>query len=236
MAVKRAIADAKELQSTLYRESGMVYTIDDSNVLFGRACIFGPKDTPYEDCPMIYDIEIPHTFPFDPPNVKFITTDGHTRFHPNMYVCGKVCLSILGTWQGEKWSSVMRLSTILVTLQSLMDANPLKHEPGYASTNTSMHTLYATYIEYKCICYILQYIEEYFNHGLDINILARFKDEIIERIPGSLDRLEVRLKKLLEKGDVSCFGLPYNLSDTTSYARCLERVVKLKALQNTDHK
>ena len=60
MAVKRAIADAKELQSTLYRESGMVYTIDDSNVLFGRACIFGPKDTPYEDCPMIYDIEIPH--------------------------------------------------------------------------------------------------------------------------------------------------------------------------------
>jgi ubiquitin-conjugating enzyme E2 Z len=228
MSVKRAVADAKELQTSVYRDSGIFYAIDDSNVLLGRACIFGPKDTPYEDCPMLYNFEIGSTFPFDPPKVTFITSDGCTRFHPNMYKEGKVCLSILGTWTGEKWSSVMRLSTVLVTLQSLMDTNPLKHEPGFASTNTLTHTSYAKYVEFKCICYILSIIEQYYAKSTFIDELEPFKEEMIERIPGTIDRLELRLKRLLEEGTVSCVGLPYSLSDTISYTRCMDRVVKLK--------
>jgi ubiquitin-protein ligase len=235
MAVKRAVADAKELQSTLYKDSGIFYAIEDSNVLLGRACIFGPKDTPYEDCPMLYNFELPNTFPFEPPKVTFLTCDGQTRFHPNMYKEGKVCLSILGTWQGEKWSSVMRLSTILVVLQSIMDTNPLKHEPGYAATNTDTHTLYAKYVEYKCICYILQCIEQYYNHQTFCIELAPFKTEMIDRIPRTLERLETRLRRLVEAGNLLSVGLPYGLSDTISYAQCLERVVKLKALQIPAH-
>ncbi len=231
MSVKRAVADAKELQTNVYRDSGIFYAIDDSNVLLGRACIFGPKDTPYEDCPMLYTFEIPLTFPFDPPKVTFITSDGHTRFHPNMYKDGKVCLSILGTWQGEKWSSVMRLSTILVTLQSLMDTNPLKHEPGFASTTTQTHISYANYVEFKCISYILSNIEYYYANNTFIDELKPFKEEMIERIPGTIYRLELRLKRLLENGEVSCIGLPYSLSDTISYTRCMDRVVKLKGLK-----
>ena len=43
---------------------------------------------------------------------------------------GKVCLSILGTWSGPKWTSIMDITTVLLTLQSLLDENPLHHEPG----------------------------------------------------------------------------------------------------------
>ena len=35
------------------------------------------------------------------------TGGGRVRFNPNLYHCGKVCLSLLGTWsagQGESWS------------------------------------------------------------------------------------------------------------------------------------
>lgn len=233
MAVKRAVADAKELQTSLYRDSGIFYAMEDSNVFLGRACIFGPKDTPYEDCPMLYNFEITNTFPFDPPKVTFITSDGHTRFHPNMYKEGKVCLSILGTWSGEKWSSVMRLSTILVTLQSLMDTNPLKHEPGYANSNTETHRLYAKFIEGKCISYILHCIEQYYTKGRFNQELEPFKEEMLERIPKTLERLEFRLKILLEKGELGCSGLPYGLSGSTGYRTNLDRVVKLKELQNT---
>lgn len=36
--------------------------------------------------------------------VKFLTTGGgRCRFNPNLYNCGKVCLSLLGTWSGPSW-------------------------------------------------------------------------------------------------------------------------------------
>ena len=40
-------------------------------------------------------------YPEVPPKVQLITTGmGAVRFNPNLYNCGKVCLSLLGTWQG----------------------------------------------------------------------------------------------------------------------------------------
>ena len=30
------------------------------------------------------------------------TGGGSVRFNPNLYNCGKVCLSLLGTWSGAK--------------------------------------------------------------------------------------------------------------------------------------
>jgi ubiquitin-protein ligase len=46
----------------------------------------------------------------DPPKVQFLTTGGgRERLNPNLYACGKVCLSLLGTWPGhskaEKWAA-----------------------------------------------------------------------------------------------------------------------------------
>ena len=60
------------------------------------------------------------------------------RFNPNLYNCGKVCLSLLGTWSGgtnEKWDpSTSTLLQVLVSIQSLILVDqPFFNEPGYES-------------------------------------------------------------------------------------------------------
>ena len=76
-----------------------------------------------------FDIEFPPSYPTVPPLVTFKTTaGGRVRFNPNLYACGKVCLSLLGTWLGEKW--IPNTSTLLqvnVNLKlSISDAiNPI---------------------------------------------------------------------------------------------------------------
>ena len=43
------------------------------------------------------------------------------RFNPNLYNCGKVCLSLLGTWSGPGWDpKASTLLQVLVSIQSLI--------------------------------------------------------------------------------------------------------------------
>ena len=121
---RTAISKERELYPNIY------YSFDDANMLKARSMIIGPAGTPYADCPLVYDIEYPKDYPHIPPKVLFITSDGATRFHPNMYVDGKVCLSILGTWSGPKWSPALTTGSVMATIQSLLDENPLRNEPG----------------------------------------------------------------------------------------------------------
>lgn len=59
------------------------------------------------------------------------TGKGSVRFNPNLYASGKVCLSILGTWSGPAWSPALSLSSLLISIQSLMNDKPYHNEPGY---------------------------------------------------------------------------------------------------------
>lgn len=82
-------------------------------------------------------------YPHQAPRVQFLTTRdvirGGTavRFNPNLYVCGKVCLSLLGTWEeGPGWESgESTLLQVLVSLQALIlgSDKPYFNEPGYES-------------------------------------------------------------------------------------------------------
>ena len=97
--------------------------------------ISGPKDTPYEQGLYIFDMTITNEFPTKPPLVIFLN-HGSQRFNPNLYNCGKVCLSLLGTWRGdigESWnSSTSTLFQILVSIQSqILIDEPYFNEPGY---------------------------------------------------------------------------------------------------------
>jgi ubiquitin-conjugating enzyme E2 Z len=228
MSNKRALADYNELQKPLYSDSGIFYHLINENITQGYACIFGPSDSPYEDCPMIYEIKITDTYPFDPPKVKFLTYDGRTRFHPNMYVDGKVCLSILGTWSGPSWASTMRISTVLVTLQSLMDNMPLRHEPGYENREGGIHEAYAKFIENACLNYTINLIKNVKNQKSLPEPLIQFKEEFERRIPGILERFEKRLEKLSEETENHFSGLPYGLVGRTNYNMMLADVLKLK--------
>lgn len=100
----------------------------DSDVRSLRALIIGPPDTPYEFGFFEFDVKFPKDYPLKSPHVKCITTNGgRTRFNPNIYAEGKVCLSILGTWRGnpgEEWSSAQGLESVLISVQSLMSVNP----------------------------------------------------------------------------------------------------------------
>lgn len=58
------------------------------------------------------------------------------RFNPNLYNCGKVCLSLLGTWSGEKWNpEVSSMSQVINSILFLIFVeHPYFNEPGYQSS------------------------------------------------------------------------------------------------------
>lgn len=69
----------------------------DSDVRHVRALIIGPPDTPYEFGFFEFQVKFTKEYPTKAPQVTAITTNaGRTRFNPNIYAGGKVCLSILG--------------------------------------------------------------------------------------------------------------------------------------------
>lgn len=63
---------------------------------------------------------------------------GGLRLNPNLYDCGKVCLSLLNTWNGKKtemWiPGKSTMLQVLVSIQGLiLNAKPFFNEPGYES-------------------------------------------------------------------------------------------------------
>ena len=106
-----------------------------------KTLVIGPPDTPYEYGFFEFAIRFGAEYPVKAPKVDAKTTNrGRCRFNPNIYATGKVCLSILGTWQGEKpgeeWSPAQGLESILISIQSLMSNNPYENEPGYENAKT----------------------------------------------------------------------------------------------------
>lgn len=117
--------------------SGIYLHVDESNIYKFYALILGPKNTPYENGFYAFNIEITDEYPFKSPKVTHLTTGGgNIRFHPNLYSTGKVCLSILGTWNGPKWTSTMTIMSLLQSIRMIMDEDPLRNEPGYNNLNT----------------------------------------------------------------------------------------------------
>ncbi|XP_024987714.1 putative ubiquitin-conjugating enzyme E2 38 [Cynara cardunculus var. scolymus] len=99
-----------------------------------RAVIIGPAGTPYHDGLFVFDVHFPPNYPDIPPMVYYYS--GGLRLNPNLYDCGKVCLSLLNTWTGkgnEKWMpNKSTMLQVLVSIQALiLNANPFFNEPGY---------------------------------------------------------------------------------------------------------
>lgn len=107
-----------------------------------RVLITGPEGTPYENGCFFFDVYL-RDYPRQAPEVNFLTTGGgRVRFNPNLYNCGKVCLSLLGTWSGPGWQpDKSTLLQVLVSIQGLvLVSDPYFNEPGYAGTqNDSVH-------------------------------------------------------------------------------------------------
>ena len=94
---------------------------------------------------------ITNEYPFKPPVVKFCTQDSNIRYNPNLYVNGKVCLSILNTWDGPKWTSTQSISSILLTLQSILNDYPLQNEPGFEGDKSIKSINYNEVIQHETL-------------------------------------------------------------------------------------
>lgn len=95
--------------------------VDEGRCDIMKILITGPEDSPYQNGCFEFDLFFPSTYPFSPPKLTFLTTGaGEVRFNPNLYQDGKVCLSILNTWEGrpeEKWNPYCSLLQVLVSIQ-----------------------------------------------------------------------------------------------------------------------
>ena len=98
------------------------------------AFIMGPLDSPYADRQLEFSIELPASYPMEPPKIKAISR----IYHPNIISTrdpdmsqeqaattgtdlGAICLNI---FKGE-WSPVLTLLSSLISIQQLLaDPNP----------------------------------------------------------------------------------------------------------------
>lgn len=139
---KRGITIARELgglRNSLPSSwhSSIFLRVDAGRVDVLKACIVGPQGSPYQDGLFIFDIFLPADYNKVSPKVAITTTGGgKIRFNPNLYACGKVCLSLLGTWSGPGWvSGQSTLLQVLLSIQSLVMGveEPALNEPGWSS-------------------------------------------------------------------------------------------------------
>eukprot|EP01117_Protostelium_nocturnum_P002171 TRINITY_DN1280_c0_g1_i4.p1 TRINITY_DN1280_c0_g1~~TRINITY_DN1280_c0_g1_i4.p1 ORF type:complete len:882 (-),score=332.81 TRINITY_DN1280_c0_g1_i4:226-2871(-) len=135
-AISRLTRDIKEIFQNANPQIH-IYP-DEEDITHIDALIVGPPDTPYQDGFFHFDMVFPSDYPWKSPAVQLVTTDnGAVRFNPNLYACGKVCLSILGTWQGPKWTQIQTMNSVLLSIQSLMCPSPYHNEPGYEQERAS---------------------------------------------------------------------------------------------------
>ena len=148
ISLKRLMRDYKNISTDLLAKKGIYTKINDENIYEAYALIIGPKDTPYNSGFYFFKFNFCKKYPLVPPKVTFMTLNAKVRFNPNLYVEGKVCLSILGTWSGPSWTSCMNFETILVSLQSLLNDKPIQNEPGFEKENGTLMETYNILLKY----------------------------------------------------------------------------------------
>jgi len=140
--LKRTQKEHKILQSPGALPDGVYVRTWESRLDLFRVLFVGPEETPYARAPFIMDFCLPTDYPQAPPMAFFHSWLGESgmgglgRVNPNLYEDGKICLSLLGTWDGDKaeaWSPVK--STLLQVIVSLLGLvlvqEPYFNEAGY---------------------------------------------------------------------------------------------------------
>jgi len=123
---------------------GIFVKVDEDRFDVMQVMIIGPEGTPYENGCFLFDLYLPPNFPQECPKMKFLTTGGgQFYFNPNLYSEGKVCLSLLGTWEGPGWNAeTSTLLQLLVSLQGMVLVDyPLENEPGHEGMSQEADSL-----------------------------------------------------------------------------------------------
>ena len=148
----------------IFFQSSIFVCADEKNTKCLRVCISGPNDTPYDSGLYFFDVLINDDYPQRPPAVR-LKNNGGIRFNPNLYACGKVCLSLLGTWSGqggEQWNQeTSTLQQLFVSIQSqILIDHPVFNEPGWepefgTEKGNKKSKDYNSYIRYYNMCFAM---------------------------------------------------------------------------------
>eukprot|EP00667_Euglena_gracilis_P018107 EG_transcript_19192 len=100
---------------------------DPSDMLILDAQVTG-MEGPYEGGVFRLEVHLSPKYPFEPPNVRFITP----IYHPNIDDAGRICLDLLKMPPKGEWKPSLNLTTILTSVQQLMGepncSDPLMHD------------------------------------------------------------------------------------------------------------
>ncbi len=130
---KRIMSEIKNIEQAISDIDCYLY-ISENNISLFKILMIPDKDTPYAYGFFEFDMFIPSDYPNSPPNVKFLTTgNSKIRFNPNLYQCGKVCLSILNTWNSNQWNpKSSTISQVLLSIYSMIfNEHPWTNEPAF---------------------------------------------------------------------------------------------------------
>ena len=200
-AIKRIVnKDLKEIHKMELDKLGIHIEFNEDNMLKAKAIIIGPEDTPYENGILYFIIEFPNNYPFSPPKVGYLSTSRY-RIHPNLYVgrthdnfVGKVCLSSINTWSGPKWTTVMHIGSILLSIQSLLCNNPLHNEPGFEKEVGKRNDLYNMIVKYDTYNHLI------LKNGFDIHpMFESFKPIINDHLLKNKDIILTKMSELVKK-------------------------------------
>jgi len=129
-AVKRLMAEYKQILKN--PPEGIVAGPKNETNFFEWEClVMGPIDTPFEFGIFPATLSFPKDYPMSPPKMEFHTIK---LLHPNIYLNGKVCISILHPpgsdplgyeSANERWSPVQNVEKILISVVSMLaEPNP----------------------------------------------------------------------------------------------------------------
>ncbi|KAG0487403.1 hypothetical protein HPP92_009498 [Vanilla planifolia] len=86
-----------------------------------EARLRGPEGTMYSEGCFTLRIQVPERYPFQPPNITFVTP----IYHPNIDSGGRICLDILNLPPKGAWQPSLNISTVLTSIGLLMtEPNP----------------------------------------------------------------------------------------------------------------
>ena len=223
ISVKRIMKDINDLNKNNLNSHGIYYNIYNDDIYKIKVLMIGPSNTPYEYGYYFFSLEMPNDYPFSPPKVLYCTQNGKTRFNPNLYTNGKVCLSIINTWSGPKWSSCNSISTVLLSIQALVFIeNPLHNEPGYEKENGQKNLNYNVLLTYENFkTSILKMLQN------TPNTFENFKSIINEHFINNYDKILENIENNMDKHDKLYYLNIYNMKQKLDYVELKKNIILL---------
>jgi len=229
--INRLLKDVKQIIKNPLTDQGIYYIHDDTDILKGYAMIVGPSETPYFGGFYFFEFKFPVDYPHSPPKVKYCTNGDNIRFNPNLYTCGKVCVSLLNTWRGDQWTSCQTITTVLLTFCTLLCKDPLLNEPGVSKTNKDMKN-YNEIIEFSnvniAICDIVTK-----NKNVYLPFFDSFYFYIKENFNKNYEKIVEFVQKKIKDTDVENKNLTtqfYSMNVYINYKKVLEKLNKSKQI------